>query len=134
MERFDASFRVGDRPFQRHIETGFGFGEFGLAHCERRKLAAVVAAGQRAQTGVAVGAYLVEDARHSGRQLRTALLHGAAQRGTTRVGIERGPFDARQFQGFLLRVHARIFSTGNTSNWLAPARFMSSRWVHVTAP
>ena len=85
------------------------------------------------------GAYLIENARDARAQFLTALLHRASQRGAARLCVERCPIDDRQVQvirlhGIHLRAHARIFSTGSTSNWLAPARFMSSRCVHVIAP
>ncbi len=134
MKGFDACFRLADRLLQRRIEAGFGFGEFGVAHRQLGELAAVVAARQRAQAGVAVGAHLIEYARHRRAQLFAALLRGTAQRRATRRGIQRSPFQNRQRQIFQLRVHARIFSTGSTSSWLAPARFMSSRCVQVMAP
>jgi len=145
MKRLDAAVRGVDRFAHDIVEPFLRLDEFRGRGFELGQFAAVESPRQRAQRRVAIGTHLRDDARYRARQFGIARRRWPLQDGVARGSIQRRPLEDRTIEdlgaeasggGGLTRMvaHASIFSTGNTSNWRAPARFMSSRCCQVIAP
>ncbi len=118
MKRLDTCFGIGNRALQFGIELRRSGRKLGLGNRERGQFAAVETPRQRAQCRIAVRTHLIEDARNRFGQFGCTFDRRAPQGGAARVSTHRAPVEDRQLDRRIVRarVHASIFSTGNTSN------------------